>query len=180
MNSYQRGVSAELVRLMKPISHSSMLSSLVLCSLQMILLPSVLILNYQCLLDRYWWLTDTCLGVFSDCCEYSQHVFQTVRINLIMQWVFTYKSIYNYYEPIFASRYVPAFASLRAVLPRLSFFRVIPNLPSNPSLALVSQQDSLPSPRKISTCLTQWLHRQNQPFVSLWINLRNRFNCVLP
>lgn len=94
-----------------------------------------------------------------------------------MEWVFTYKSIYNYYEPKFASRYVPEFASLRAVLPRLSFSRVIQNLSSHPSLALVSQQDSLPSPRKISTCLTQWVHRQNQPFVSLWINLRNRINC---
>lgn len=97
-----------------------------------------------------------------------------------MEWLFSYKDIYNYYELNFASRYVPEFASLRAVLPRLSFFRVIPNLPSNPTLALVSQQDSLPSPRKISTCLTQWIPRQNQPFVSLWINLRNRFNCVVP
>lgn len=46
MNSPQSRISADLVGLMKPISYSSMLSSLVLCSLQIILLPSVLILNY--------------------------------------------------------------------------------------------------------------------------------------
>lgn len=36
------------------------------------------------------------------------------------------------------------------------------------------------SPWKITTCLTQWVHRRKEPFVSLRINLRNRFNCVVP